>query len=248
MIGNNTSGKVAVVTGGSRGIGLALAGELIVGGTDVVVSGRSTDALVEAGDRLDRFSTRTGSGRYHTVQADVRSTEDAERMLASAVDHFGGLDILINNAGIGYFDTVADQSVEDWKQVIDTNLTGVFLACRAAIPHMRKRGSGWIINISSLAGSHPFATGAAYCASKAGLDAFTTALMQELRYDNIRVSSVAPGSVGTAFAGGGRHAMEPWKLTSSDVARIVVDLLGHDARSLPSRVEIRPSQPQKPTP
>ncbi len=110
---------------------------------------------------------------------------------------------------------------------------------------MRDRGGGWIINVSSLAGSHPFATGAAYCASKAGLDAFTTALMQELRFDGIRVSSVAPGSVSTSFAGGSGHAVEPWKLTPADVAKAVVDLLGHETRSLPSRMEIRPSQPNK---
>ena len=166
-------------------------------------------------------------------------------MISSTVNRFGGIDIVINNAGVGIFEDVADQSVEDWERVIGTNLSGVFYCCRAAVPYLRERGGGWIINVSSLAGSHPFATGAAYCASKAGLDAFTTALMQELRFDGIRVSSVAPGSVGTSFAGGSRHAVEPWKLTANDVAKVVVDLLGHDTRSLPSRVEIRPSQPNK---
>lgn len=238
-------GKVAVVTGGSRGIGLAVAEELISFGCDVVVSGRSADALDEARVRLARRSSNDGAGRNTALQADVRDAGDAERIVASTVTQFGGLDILINNAGVGHFESVADQSVEDWKQVIDTNLSGVFYACRAAIPQMRERGGGWILNISSLAGSHPFANGAAYCASKAGLDAFTTSLMQELRFENIRVSSVAPGSVGTAFAGEGRHATAPWKLRASDIARVVVDLLGHDARSLPSRVEIRPSRPRK---
>ena len=170
---------------------------------------------------------------------------DAKKMISSTVDKFGGVDIVINNAGVGIFEDVSGQSVEDWDRVIGTNLSGVFYCCSAAIPYLRERGGGWIINVSSLAGSHPFATGAAYCASKAGLEAFTTALMQELRFDGIRVSSVAPGSVSTSFAGGSRHAAEPWKLTPADVAKAVVDLLGHDTRSLPSRMEIRPSQPNK---
>ena len=165
--------------------------------------------------------------------------------ISSTVEKFGGVDIVINNAGVGIFEDVSEQSVEDWDCVISTNLSGVFYCCQAAIPYLRERGGGWIINVSSLAGSHPFATGAAYCASKAGLEAFTTALMQELRFDGIRVSSVAPGSVSTSFAGGSRHAAEPWKLTPADVAKAVVDLLGHDTRSLPSRMEIRPSQPNK---
>ena len=234
-----------MVTGGSRGIGLAVAEALVGLGCDVMISGRSTDALDEARARLAQLSSNDGACRYDAHQADVRDANDAERLVTSTVERFGRLDILINNAGVGHFEAVADQSVEDWKQIIDTNLSGVFHTCRAAIPQLREGGGGWIMNVSSLAGSHPFANGAAYCASKAGLDAFTTSLMQELRFDNIRVSSVAPGSVGTAFAGGGRHAAEPWKLSASDVARVVVDLLGHDARSLPSRVEIRPSQPRK---
>jgi NAD(P)-dependent dehydrogenase (short-subunit alcohol dehydrogenase family) len=133
-----------------------------------------------------------------------------------------------------------------WHQTIATNLSGVFFCCRAAIPAMRKRGGGWIINISSLAGKNPFVTGAAYCASKAGLNAFSEALMQEVRYDDIRVSCVMPGSVATSF---GRHAVggghDDWKLAPEDVARVVMDLVGHPSRSLPSRVEIRPSKPPR---
>ena len=237
------SKKVAVVTGGSRGIGLAISEKLIAEGCHTVVSGRSTDALSHASNHLKNHASESGSGRFHVEQADVRLEGDVRRLLAVAEDSFGGLDILINNAGVGLFGEVADQAVGDWNQVIGTNLTGVFLTCREAVPLMRKRGGGWIVNISSLAGSHPFAKGAAYCASKAGLDAFTVSLMQELRFDGIRVTVIAPGSVSTDFAGGGRHAAEPWKLTASDVAQTVVDVLHHDARSLPSRVEIRPSQP-----
>ena len=238
-------GKVAVVTGGSRGIGLAVAETLVARGADVVIAGRAADALSDAKGRLEALTRAHGAGRVDVAQVDLRQGADADRMIGAAVERFGGIDILINNAGVGHFQEVAEQSVDDWLSVIETNLNGVFYSCRAAIPVMRRRGGGWIINISSLAGRHPFAGGAAYCASKAGLDAFTTALMQELRYDDIRVSAVAPGSVSTAFGGAGRHAAEPWKLTAADVAQVVADLLGHESRSLPSRVELRPSKPRK---
>ncbi len=238
------SGKVALVTGGSRGIGLAIAETLVAGGAMVVVSGRSAAALSEAHTRLAALGAG-GADRVAVLRGDLREESTAERAVGTAADRFGGLDILINNAGVGRFHDVATFPADAWREVIETNLNAVFYCCRAAIPFMRQRGSGWIINVSSLAGSHPFATGAAYCASKAGLDAFTVALMQELRHDDIRVSVVAPGSVGTSFAGGDRHAVAPWKLTAADVARAVADLLSHEARSLPSRIELRPSRPRK---
>jgi len=237
--------KVALVTGGSRGIGLAVAKELLRRNCNVMISGRSEKSLEEAAMQLRQVNNDTDVGSHDVCRGDIQKACDAKQMIRSTVDKFGGVDIVINNAGVGIFEDVSEQSVEDWDCVISTNLSGVFYCCQAAIPYLRERGGGWIINVSSLAGSHPFATGAAYCASKAGLDAFTTALMQELRFDGIRVSSVAPGSVSTSFAGGSRHAAEPWKLTPADVAKVVVDLLGHDTRSLPSRMEIRPSQPNK---
>ena len=239
-------GSVAVVTGGSRGIGRAVAETLLQRGADVLIAGRSAGSLAEAAGELARVAGAAGAGRLDTLAADVRRPADAERLIGAAADRFGGVDILINNAGVGHFEQVAEQSIDDWAQVLETNLSGVFYCCRAVIPVLRQRGGGWIINIGSLAGSYPFANGAAYCASKAGLDAFSAALMQEVRFDGIRVSVVAPGSVGTAFAGSDdRHAAAPWKLTASDVAQVVVDLLRHESRSLPSRVEIRPSQPRK---
>ena len=158
---------------------------------------------------------------------------------------FGGLDVLVNNAGVGRFAPVSEMTVDDWRQVIDTNLSGVFYCTRAAIPEMRRRGGGFIINISSLAGKNAFPGGAAYCASKAGLDQFSEALMQEVRHDNIRVSYVMPGSVSTDFGHPGGSGDAPWKLTSEDVAKVVMDLISHDPRSLPSRVELRPSRPPR---
>ena len=140
---------------------------------------------------------------------------------------------------------MASMQPADWHRVLDTNLTGVFHCCHAAIPHMKRRGGGWIINVSSLAAENPFVGGAAYCASKAGLNAFSAALMQEVRNDGIRVSVVMPGSVRTAFSGGGDGAGTEWKLAPEDVSQVIVDLIAHPARSLPSRVEIRPSRPPR---
>ena len=230
-------GKVAIVTGGSRGIGFAIAQALTGAGAAVAITGRHAQDLEHAKGRL--------GGRTLAVQADARDPRSTARAVDQVVEQLGGLDILINNAGIGVFANVADTSVEDWQQVIETNLSGVFYFCRAAIPQLRKRGGGWIINISSLAGKNPFPGGAAYCASKTGLNAFSEALMQEVRYDDIRVSYVMPGSVATEFRGGNEPAASDWKLAPEDVAEVVLDLLAHPARSLPSRVELRPSRPRK---
>jgi 3-oxoacyl-[acyl-carrier protein] reductase len=234
-------GKVALVTGGSRGIGRAIARALVAEGAKVVVTGRNEAQLTAACRDIES----AGPGKVETVPADVRNYADMERAVAAAVTRFGGLDFLINNAGIGTFADVAEMTPAQWAEVIDTNLTGVFNACHAALPQLRKRDGGFIINISSLAGKNAFAGGAAYCASKAGLNAFSEALMQEVRYDNIRVSYVMPGSVATEFASGDPSKGADWKIAPDDVAEIVIDLLRHPRRSLPSRIEIRPSKPRK---
>jgi NAD(P)-dependent dehydrogenase (short-subunit alcohol dehydrogenase family) len=132
-----------------------------------------------------------------------------------------------------------------WAEVIETNLTGAFNACHAALPRLKRRGGGSIINISSLSGTNSFAGAAAYCASKAGLNAFSEALMQEVRYDDIRVSCVAPGSVATGFSSGDASKGADWKIAPEEVAEVVVNLLRHNPRSLPSRVELRPSKPKR---
>ena len=235
------SGKVAFVTGGSRGIGLAIARALVLEGAQVAITGKS-DAHLSAARPLIEAE---GPASVETLKADVRRYEDVERALAAVVSRFGGLDIVINNAGVGIFANVVDMSPEQWSEVIDTNLTGVFHVCHAAIPHLRRRGGGTIINISSLAGKNSFTTAAAYCASKAGLNAFSEALMQEVRYDNIRVSYVMPGSVATEFAGGDEAKGADWKTAPEDVADVVRDLLQQNPRSLASRVELRPSKPRK---
>ncbi len=249
------AGRVALVTGGSRGIGAAIVRAFADAGASVVSTSRS-------GAR--------GDGSVRQIRADVRNPDDAARAVDETVAAFGGLDILVNNAGIGTFVNVADMPPADWRNVIETNLSGVFYCCHAAIPHLRNRGGGWIINISSLAAKNPFAGGAAYSASKAGLNHFSEALMQEVRHDGIRVSYVMPGSVATDFgradsgasgterpdggrgvelarrgAGGPADKKEGWALTAEDVAQVVMDLLAMPPRSLPSRVELRPSRPPK---
>ena len=237
------NGKTAIVTGGSRGIGLATAQALAVEGAAVVISGTDQARLDQA--RAGMAASLDAAERILTVKADVRRAADVDRLVAAAVERFGGLDILVNNAGVGGFRDVAAMSADDWHRVIDTNLTGVFHCCHAAIPHLKARGGGWIVNISSLAGKNAFPGGAAYCASKAGLNAFSEALMQEVRHDGIRVSYVMPGSVRTAFSGGGDGPGTEWKLAPEDVAHVIIDLIGHPARSLPSRVEIRPARPPR---
>jgi NAD(P)-dependent dehydrogenase (short-subunit alcohol dehydrogenase family) len=227
---SHLSGQVALVTGGSKGIGAAIAQALAAAGASVASTSRSGGG--------------PSASNLIQLEADVRRPADAERAVQETVKAFGGLDILINNAGVGAFVNVADMSIEQWQQVIDTNLSGVFYYCHAAIPEMRKRGGGWIINISSLAGKNAFPQGAAYCASKAGLNQFSESLMQEVRYDGIRVSYIMPGSVATEFMGRGT-AKGDWATTAEDVAQIVMDLLAMPARSLPSRIELRPSQPPR---
>jgi 3-oxoacyl-[acyl-carrier protein] reductase len=241
------SSTVAVVTGGTRGIGLAIAAAFVARGARVVVTGRDQK-------HLDAAAARFSTGTVLAVRADVGKPDEAERAIDAAVERFGGLDVLVNNAGVGHFANVSDMSVGDWQRVIDINLSGVFYCCAAALPHLKRRGGGWIINISSLAGKNPFTGGAAYCASKAGLNAFSEALMQEVRYDNIRVSYIMPGSVATGFGGRsrsgtaegqGESAGADWKIAPEDVADLVLDLVTFPSRSLPSRIEIRPSRPKK---
>ncbi len=234
-------GKVAIVTGGTKGIGRATAEALLEEGVRVVICSRreaDVQALVEA-------LRPTAGEKISGWACDVRDYSQVERLMQLAAERFGGLDVLINNAGLGIFASVADLTPEQWRQVIDTNLTGVFYCCHAAIPYLRRRGGGYIINISSLAGKNPFKGGSAYNASKFGLNGFSEAIMQDLRYDNIRVSYVMPGSVDTAFGGPGEKGDTSWRLTPQDVGQVVMDLLHHDPRCLPSCVEMRPSKPPR---
>jgi 3-oxoacyl-[acyl-carrier protein] reductase len=184
--------------------------------------------------------------RVRGTACDVRSYEQVRSLVVETARAFGNLDILVNNAGIGSHSNVEDMPVEEWSATLETNLSGVFFCCHEALPLMKRGGGGYIINIGSLAGKNAFAGGAAYCASKFGLIGFSEALMQEVRYDHIRVSYVMPGSVNTSFGRSGEQdPSTTWKLLPDDVAKVVIDLLEADPRSLASRVELRPSEPGK---
>lgn len=235
--------QTALVTGATRGIGYATAEALLRAGHEVFITGRhqdQVDAAVRALGVQTGAPTRVAGGAM-----DVRDRGAADRMVAETVARFGRLTVLVNNAGVGHFASIEATSDADWASVIDTNLTGVFYATRAAIPAIRAAGGGWIINIASLAGRNYFANAAAYCASKAGLVAFSESLMLEVRQSDIRVSVIMPGSVATEFVGpSGKPEDESWKLAPTDIAQTVMDLLNHPGRSLPSKIEIRPSRPR----
>src|ERR1041385_6287621 len=227
------TGKIAVVTGGTKGIGRAIAEALVDAGASVVITARNQDEITKAVSEVS--STAKG------YVCDVRDYNQVKSLFADV----GTVDILINNAGVGIFSSVESMSIEDFHTVLETNVFGVFYCCHEAIPLMKQRGGGYIINISSLAGANAHQRMAAYNASKFGLTGFSEALMQEVRHDGIKVSYVMPGSVNTAFGGDEPDESKSWQLQPADIPRVVLDLLRHGERSLPSRVEIRPSQPPK---
>ena len=233
--------KIAIITGGTKGIGRGIAEALVREGVSVCISARHQNEIDETVEKLNEL----GKGKATGGVCDVREYDQVKALIDHTVTELGGLDILVNNAGIGKFESVADTSPEDFRAVLETNLFGVFYCCREAIPAMKKRGGGYIINISSLAGVNAHPRMAAYNASKFGLNGFSEALMQEVRHDNIKVSYIMPGSVNTEFGGDAPSDEKSWQLTPPDIARVVIDLLHHDDRSLPSRVEIRPSKPPK---
>ena len=237
----NLKGKTAIVTGGTKGIGRAIADALVRSGSDVCISGRSRDEV----DLVVKELEDLDEGRVTGTICDVRDYEQVKALFALAVSELGGVDILVNNAGIGIFESVEEMSPEDFRAILETNLFGVFYCCHEAIPLLKQRGGGYIINISSLAGANPHPRMAAYNASKFGLNGFSEALMQEVRHDDIKVSYITPGSVNTEFGGDEPSEAKSWQLQPEDIARVVIDLLHHDERALPSRVEIRPSKPPK---
>lgn len=235
----NLHGKTAIVTGGTKGIGRAISEALLREGVNVCISARHANEIEETVSALGD----TGEGRIVGAVADVRDYDEVKALIEHAVEEFGGVDILVNNAGIGKFGKLEETSPEDFRAVLETNLFGVFYCCHEAIPEMKRRGGGYIINISSLAGTNAHPKMTAYNASKFALNGLSEALMQEVRQDNIKVSYIMPGSVNTYFNDGEPDADNPWELQPEDIARVVLDLLHHDERSLPSRVEIRPSKP-----
>lgn len=242
FMSESLEGKRAIVTGASKGIGFAIAEALLREGARVVICGRDQGRLQEA---VQRLRDSVPGARVACETADVSQTEDVSRLFEFADEELGGLDILVNNAGFGLFHAVGEMLVEEWDRVIATNLSGAFYCGREAIHRFARSRGGSIINISSLAGRNPFAGGAAYNASKFGLNALSEATMLDHRYDNIRVSYIMPGSVDTEFGGEASGKRSDWKIAPEDIADIVLTILRMPERTLISRVEVRPSRPQK---
>lgn len=233
-------GKVAIITGGTKGIGRAIAERLLGAGASVFICSRNADEVTKAVAELSELGNAAGDG------CDVRDEASVRAMFGRCGREFGGVDILVNNAGVGINGkTVEEITTEEFRQTLETNLFGTFYACHHAIPVMRGRGGGYIINISSLAGQNPHPRMAAYNASKFAVNGFTEALMQEVRHDNIKVSYICPGSVNTEFGGDTPSDEKSWQLQPEDIADVVLDLLEMNIRALPSKVEIRPSKPPK---
>ena len=235
------SGKIAIVTGGTRGIGRAIAERLLREGASVAICGRRQDSVDRAVAEIHHLGTILGRA------ADVTDHRQVEQLFDAVDARFGALDILVNNAGEGIFRKVADMTVEDWRRNIDLNLNGAFYCAHAALPRFRQRGSGFIVNISSLAAKNAFSGGAGYNASKFGLNGFGEALMLDHRYENVRVCSVMPGSVATEFSGDtAKNVVDTsWKVAPEDVAEVVTLVLKMPPRTMVSQIEMRPSKPKK---
>lgn len=229
---------VAYITGGSKGIGLGIAEAMLKANMKVAISGRNQSALDEAAKQLATI----GSGEFLTIQSDVRKQEDESQAIQQVLDEWGQLDVCIANAGVGYFGSIEDMSSEQWNSVIDTNLTGVFHTTKASIPAL-KASEGYLITIASLAGTNFFKGGAAYNASKFGLVGFSQAIMLDLRAHGIKVTTIMPGSVATHFNDHTPNEADAWKIQPEDIGQMVMDLLAMNPRTLPSKIEVRPSTP-----
>jgi 3-oxoacyl-[acyl-carrier protein] reductase len=235
------TGKRALVTGATRGIGRSIAKMLLAEGAAVAICGRSQDSVDRA---VAELQTET-DGKVKGKAADVRSDAEVGELFRFVDRELGGLDVLVNNAGVGVFRHISELSIEDWNYVVDTNLNGVFLCCREALFRFGTVGAGFVVNISSLAGKNPFAGGAAYNASKFALTGFSEAVMLDTRGENVRVSYIMPGSVATEFSGHATPDDANWKIWPDDVAEIVRTVLRMPSRTLISRVEVRPSRPKR---
>jgi 3-oxoacyl-[acyl-carrier protein] reductase len=237
------AGRVALVTGSTKGIGASVARMLLEAGISVVVTGRREADAARVALALEPHGA--GEARALPLAADLTDPHACRALVDQTVAHFGRLDLLVNNAGLGRFAPIQTLSASDWDAQMRTNLDAVFHLSQAAIPHLQGSGDAWIFNIASLAGRNPFAGGAAYNATKFGLVGMTEAMMLDLRDLGIRVTCIMPGSVNTHFFGGEPGPEGAWKLHPDDVAQVVIDLLRFPTRALPSRIEIRPTRPPK---
>ncbi|RCW89937.1 SDR family oxidoreductase [Winogradskyella arenosi] len=233
-------GKVTLITGGTKGIGYGIAEALLNQGLKVVITSRSQTAADKAAKELAAKTNCVGS--IIGIQADVREFQSQAKAVEQALNTFGQLDVVIANAGLGHFSSIEDLTIEQWNDTIDTNLTGAFNSIKASVEAL-KASKGYYITISSLAGANFFASGSAYNASKFGVTGFTQAVMLDLRKYGVKVSTIMPGSVSTHFNGNEPSEDEAWKIQSEDLGELVVDVLRMNPRTLPSKIEVRPTTP-----
>ena len=234
----NLENKTALITGGTKGIGYGIAAAMLREKMNVAITGRSGEGTQKASEELNDL----GYGEAIGITSDVRNAASLENAVDSIINKWGKLDVLIANAGVGHFGSIMDLTPAQWHETIDINLTGVYNSVQACIPALKKAG-GYIITIASLAGTNFFAGGSAYNASKFGLVGFTQALMLDLRHEGINVSTIMPGSVATYFNNHTPNEQDGWKIQIEDLGQMIVDLLKLDPRTLPSKIEVRPSQP-----
>lgn len=237
---NEIETKIALITGGTKGIGYGIAEALMQEGISVAITGRLLATAEEAANKLN-LSSHKGV-RAIGLEADVRSYESQEKAMKKVVDELGRVDIVIANAGLGHFGSVEEISIEAWNETINTNLSGPFYTLKASLDQLKKN-KGYFITISSLAGTNFFKGGSAYNASKFGLTGFTQAAMLDLRDHGIKVSTIMPGSVSTYFNGNQPKEEDAWKIQKEDIGKLVVDLLNMNPRTLPSKIEVRPTSP-----
>ncbi len=237
---SNLQGKTALITGGSKGIGYGIAESLVKEGMNVAITSRHREGVHEAAVALNKI----GRGKAIGLVSDVRDFNLQRAAVEEVLENFGSLDVLIANAGLGHFGNIADLTPNQWSDTIDTNLTGVFYSVKAALDALEK-SQGYIITIASLAGTNFFAGGSAYNASKFGLVGFTQAIMLDLRDKGIKVTTIMPGSVTSYFNEHEPNPKDAWKIQPEDLGQMTVDLLKMHPRTLPSKIEVRPSQPPK---
>ncbi len=232
----SNSKKVALITGGSKGIGLGIAEALIREDYNVAITGRNIAATGEVANRLNTM----GRGEALAIEADVRDFSKQEQAVREVLSRWGRLDVLVANAGIGHFASIENLTIEQWHETLDTNLTGVFYSIKAALEAL-KVAQGYVITISSLAGTNFFEGGAAYNASKFGLTGFSQAVMLDMRKMGVKVTTIMPGSVATYFNNHTPNPGDEWKIQIEDLGQMVVDLLSMHPRTLPSKIEVRPA-------
>lgn len=232
--------KTALITGGTKGIGYAIAESMLNEGINVVITGRNQSTV----DKAVKSLSMVDKGQILGIEADVSNLASQQLSVDKTIEKFGSLDILIANAGVGHFASIEDLTPQQWQQTIDVNLTGVFNSIKASIEGL-KQSQGYFITIASLAGTNFFAKGAAYNASKFGLVGFTQAVMLDLRNYGIKTTTIMPGSVSTHFNGNEPSEKDAWKIQPEDIGQMVVDLLKIHPRTLPSKIEVRPSMTSK---